>query len=443
MVLNVREVLETTLFDSEVIVTVNYLSRHAGIPIQDARDELERFYSKNKDKAALYAVYLITGEMKKPRMEGSERTSAQESMKYRRVQLVRDSNLVKVKNKYEKVDTCEIFCLHTHPIKSLYSLYNVDHLDDDEFLETDPDRSWISCPAAELLRSEMLKDHAESAKRLEESTKKQSPQASRSSEPCCSKSTAQRSKDKSDISALLAKAAARPKVVTPEKKTMENSVSTTKSDEARNVHTNEESSSVGSKKRRGRPILIDDEESGENLVESREHKEYEKNKFIPLSQKDLFSDGMSSPEPEEKIEIEKVEDEERPPKKGSKKMKDKKSSSPPVKKARTSPVRSLSTSVTTERVEEIAETSKKPSRKEYVTETYVDEDGFMVTKQVQKDVEVEGMTEKAENNKEKAMPPQKPLTPVKSQNTRKATDKKLPKKPMQGQSKISSFFAKK
>lgn len=33
-----RDILETVLFDSELIVTIGYLSRHADIPIDDAKE---------------------------------------------------------------------------------------------------------------------------------------------------------------------------------------------------------------------------------------------------------------------------------------------------------------------------------------------------------------------------------------------------------------------
>uniref|UniRef100_A0A914SC62 DNA polymerase delta subunit 3 n=1 Tax=Parascaris equorum TaxID=6256 RepID=A0A914SC62_PAREQ len=114
MVMGRRDILETVLFDSELIVTVGYLSRHADIPIDDAK-ELVFDVVGNKDKANVHAVYLLSGEMNDERCEGDQRCN--KPAQCRRVQLVREKNLDAIRHKYRTVDTCEIFCLHSKPIK--------------------------------------------------------------------------------------------------------------------------------------------------------------------------------------------------------------------------------------------------------------------------------------------------------------------------------------
>ena len=80
--------------------------------------ELQSFYDTHKTTAELHVVYIVSGEMKKP-SDGSEKKSSEFGIaaKYRRVQFVRDKDLESVKGKYDKVDTCDVYCLHTKPIK--------------------------------------------------------------------------------------------------------------------------------------------------------------------------------------------------------------------------------------------------------------------------------------------------------------------------------------
>ncbi|VDN51558.1 unnamed protein product [Dracunculus medinensis] len=126
----------------------------ATLNLNEYFSELKNFYEENKDKANLYVVYVVSGTM----CSNSKKYSPSF---YRRVQLVRGENLDKIKALYDSVDTCEIFCLHTKKIKSLYSIYCVDRLDDDEFIQTDPERSWITCPVAQIKRAEMLEKYAQ------------------------------------------------------------------------------------------------------------------------------------------------------------------------------------------------------------------------------------------------------------------------------------------
>ncbi|KHN74841.1 DNA polymerase delta subunit 3 [Toxocara canis] len=445
-----RDVLETALFDSEQIVTIGYLSRHADISIDDAREELQSFYEENKGKTDLHAVYLISGELNAERSKGDQ--PQDKPTKCHRLQLIREKNLDSIKRNYRCISTCEIFCLHSRPIKSLYLLYSVDRLDDEEFTRTDQERSWISCPAAHVKRAEMLEEHCENAKQLEEIAKKaeHAPRSVSGSQPSTSKSIVQKSAEKNDISALFAKAAAKQKQATPKKMSHKSPLNTPSSAETMAEGGNAESAI--SQKRRGRRILVDNEDEEEakrNLEETKEEprklkvQESKKTKVessgkantkqsLVLSQDDLFSDGGSSPE---RMDIGENEEEED-------------AVTTPPKKLRRSPRKltnsdSVKESKCTAKQTDSSAKDKKPTRKEYVTETFIDDDGFMVTKQVLKDVDIESTEgQNAEQSKT-----QKPLLPIGMDNI-VSTDKPsertraASKRTPHGQSKISAFFKK-
>lgn len=78
--------------------------------------ELRDFLMENKDRTKLYAVYILSGVLKAP--DSSSRGSdGVPTCKIRRTQLVRDYDLEKFRKDYSEVDTCEIYCLNTRPIK--------------------------------------------------------------------------------------------------------------------------------------------------------------------------------------------------------------------------------------------------------------------------------------------------------------------------------------
>ncbi|EJD75420.1 hypothetical protein LOAG_17429 [Loa loa] len=157
MGLDRSRILETSLFDLEQIVTVQYLSRHADLPIDDAKDELAEFLKQNKNRTELHAVYIVSGELSVPDLDsGSTTGNAAVTRKLHRTQLVRDCDLEETRQAYRKMETCEIYCLHTKPIKSLCLLYSVDSLEDAEYERTDSERSWLSYPEAETKKKEML-----------------------------------------------------------------------------------------------------------------------------------------------------------------------------------------------------------------------------------------------------------------------------------------------
>ncbi|VDN01047.1 unnamed protein product, partial [Onchocerca ochengi] len=104
MVLDRRRLLENWLFDLEQIVTVQCLSRHADISIDDAKE------------TELHAVYVLSGKLKIRDRIIDNTCYAANTPKYR-TQLVRDCNLEVSRQDYGEVITCEIYSLHTKAIK--------------------------------------------------------------------------------------------------------------------------------------------------------------------------------------------------------------------------------------------------------------------------------------------------------------------------------------
>lgn len=470
MRLSRKDIIETTLFDSEKILTVTYLSRHADISVHEARDELEGFYTANKERANLYAVYLISGEMQKV---GEMSQTGNSDGKFCRFQLVKEGELEDVKRGYSVVDSCEIFCLYTRPNMTLFELYNVDHMEDNEFVGTDPERSWIHCPLAQIKRAEMLEQHAESAKNLEKMAKVKSTQSQggRHHETLNEKGSGQlpegfinqKKKEVSSVNSFFSKAAAsRKRSFSPEKEIDRKACKSPAGDNKQEFYEGETSRHPHSQKRRSQRIFIDGEEDGEreketakmsakkksvngkesltqknatslhdakaDEIDKADQKELTKTR---LSQEDLFSDGASSPEPERMP----MDD----PEEGYKEKQSASFVSAAKKKCRSPPRSVMADSKAKPKLAETesADDNKPPTRKEHVTETYLDEDGFMVTKQVLKDVIVNSPAERSENHTD-------------GQKPSEFKEKQRPsipsiigmKKPRQ-QRKIESFFAKK
>ncbi|VDK88498.1 unnamed protein product [Litomosoides sigmodontis] len=413
MGLDKRRILETSLFDLEQIVTVQYLSRHANLPIDDAKDELAEFLKHNKKKTRLHVVYVISGELNvsDPTASSSDSSSAGNGTathKLCRTQLVRDCHLEQVRQTYRKVETCEIYGLHTKPIKSLCLLYSVDSLEDAEYERTDPERSWLSHPETEVMRKEMMAHH--NATSVSGNQKKR-PQkdifvsTSKFPEP-----TTKRKKN--NVTSLFSQTASRNKEETP-------SMKSGSQRGQRNLDKKANVMSGEAVQRRGNRIVIDSkqqdikEETG-SAEKSTEKITLETRNVVKmgnalLTEDDLFSDGDSNPdemdcEESKKDKIAEVDE----------------------KISRLSGNNSSKT-------EDSCGSQRKATRKEYAIETFLDADGFMITKQVLKEVEIEPSPANSSTE-----------TRGKTRNAKLLDNKegKSTKAP-QGQAKISSFFQKK
>uniref|UniRef100_A0A915PU47 DNA polymerase delta subunit 3 n=1 Tax=Setaria digitata TaxID=48799 RepID=A0A915PU47_9BILA len=369
MVLDRRRILETSLFDLEQVVTVQYLSRHSDLPIDDAKRELAEFLKQNRDRTELHAVYVLSGERKVFSLTSS--SSDTKLIRKWCTQLVRDCDLEEVRRFYSKVETCEIYCLHTKPIKE----------------------------------GVFVASKAESA-----------------------------AKKKRDIASFVG-AATQSKQEVP----LLNNVSQKGQNE---IGLKADTMSGNAIKHRGERIIIastvpymkeevkSQEITGERNVVTKSRSDKmtssrKKNVTLPakntfLTEDDLFSDEDSNPEKmDEKDgkmdccnETKKIE----------------------ATKERENPEKLLQLSGSDgSRNGNSQEGQKRMTRKEYVAETFLDSDGFMVTKQVLKEVEIEPQPTDAPTEIRGKTLNTKLLDNKKQKNAR------IP----QGQAKISSFFLKK
>ncbi|MFH4978310.1 hypothetical protein AB6A40_005019 [Gnathostoma spinigerum] len=438
MGLDVDELLVSRLFDSGKPVTAVHLSRHANISFINAAEAINVFYERNKDKGSLHAVYLLMG-LRKKAFNGERSGGFHEPKDIWHMQIVRDCDLDKAKSRYSRLDTCEVFALHKSDIEDLCILHNIDRLDDRDFVDSDYKRSWITCPEASEKREEMLQKHAGDSERFEEMAKK-NDEITMKEEPTRLRSVVKESAKRNDISDLFAKAVARKKhrSQSPKRSPRGSPFSTPKK-------KGTPGGSGSTQKDRGRRIKIDNEEIGKEHDEAGSVKENSKETYLnqkPIkrqvgsiegeteasvisSQDDIFSAGDSSPERMEDDSVSRSC--ERTP--------------TPPNKLRRSP-RKL---VAVEHVNDSSENGRpddshlKAKRKEYVTETFLDDDGFMVTKRVMKEVDVNEEIRNETSAANSQLVSSNVISGTVVSNSKSGTKDK---KTAHGQSKINNFFKK-
>ncbi|VDM08317.1 unnamed protein product [Wuchereria bancrofti] len=408
MGLDRRQLLETSLFDLEQIVTVQYLSRHADLPVDDAKDELTEFLKQNKNRTELHSVYVISGELIVPDpASGYTASDIAATRKIHRTQLVRDCDLEVTRQVYRKVETCEIYCLHTKPIKSLCLLYSVDSLEDDEYERTDPGRSWLSYPEAETKAKDMLAHYDAISVPATQKKRKQKLSISKLPEPMAKKT-------KDNINSLFQQAAKQNNQERTEQGDFAKKANIVSGEAIKHrgqrifINSKEEDMKEESKSSKVTGIKNVVTKSGEITTSKKNDVDVEtRNTF--LTQDDLFPDGDSNPDGMNCDETRKMEitEEIRDPKKVLPKH---------------------------EGLEnESYGSQRKVIRKEYATETFLDVDGFMVTKRVLKEIEL-GPSSANTSTK----------THGKTMNARRLDSKeRRSAKVSQGQAKISSYFQRK
>lgn len=81
--------------------------------------ELAEFLKQNKNGAALHAVYIVSGMLRISDPAGSctAGNNTVDTCKRHRTQFVRDCDLERIRKTYSKVETCEMYCLHTKPVE--------------------------------------------------------------------------------------------------------------------------------------------------------------------------------------------------------------------------------------------------------------------------------------------------------------------------------------
>ncbi|VDO21580.1 unnamed protein product [Brugia timori] len=411
MGLDKRQLLETSLFDLEQIVTVQYLSRHADLPVDDAKGELAEFLKQNKSRTELHSVYVISGELIIPNpASGCTTSDIAATRKIHRTQLVRDCDLEVTRQVYRKVETCEIYCLHTKPIKSLCLLYSVDSLEDDEYERTDPGRSWLLYPETEAKAKDILTHYGAISVPATQKKRKQKLSVSKLPEPMAKKA-------KDNITSLFQQAAKQNKQEGTEQEDFIKKAGIMSGEAIKHrgqrifINSKEEDMEEEPKSSEITGIKNVMAKSGEITTSKKNHVVVEtRNTF--LTRDDLFSDSDSNPDGMNCDETRKME----------------------ITKERRDPKKVLHFSKHESLENESYGSQRKVIRKEYATETFLDVDGFMVTKQVLKEIELEpssantctqthGKTENAIH--------------LDSKERRSAA--KVP----QGQAKISSYFQRK
>ncbi|KAM3728412.1 DNA polymerase delta subunit [Dirofilaria immitis] len=420
MGLDKRRILETSLFDLEQIVTVQYLSRHGDLSIDEAKNELVEFLTQNKNRTELHAIYVLSGELKIPDVVSSTNIGEASVTRKHRTQLVRDHDLEETRTAYRKVKTCEIYCLHAKPIKNLCWLYSVDSLEDAEFERTDPKRSWLSYPETEAKTKEMLAHYG--AISIPGTQKKRAQTGSMLSTTELSEPKTKKVKD--NINSIFVQTTMQSK---QEKTPSMDSVS--QKGQGNVVRKSDVMLGKAIKCRRQR-VLIDGKEKGvreetesleitgvknvgTKLLEVTTSKNNDvliETRNTLLTQDDLFSDGNSN---SDKLGCDEIR------------------TTKTVKKGRDRkklPQFSRNDSLENE---SNYGNQKRETRKEYVTETFLDNDGFMVTKQVLKEIEVETSSAHASTE----MCDKTTIKPLDNRERRN----KIP----QRQAKINSFFQRK
>ncbi|KAH7728798.1 Protein R04F11.3 [Aphelenchoides avenae] len=396
------ELLKKWVFDDGLPVTVAYVTRHNDLNASEASTLLQEFADQHKGKRADISVtYLLSGDV--PSLSTTNK-SAQRT----KVTVCKDEELEKRKSEFTSLASCSVYSVQAAPLKSLHSIFDVDWMDEELF----PKKPLVQNKQAVEYLEQWKQGHPVGAAMTKAPAQKKAPV-----KPLAVKSTLPQRSQGNTISAMFAGTAKKEKHETPTKS-------------KRKAEATPEKKSGGpssAKQRRGGVYLSssdeDEPDAKPSPVKKGRSPKAQSKDFLD-EHDDIFCTGEDDSF-EEPMEVEPLE--KTPQKK--------------QKASKLSPV-ATTTSANTKTVKneedvEEATTSSPPEpqtrrayRKEKVTENFVDEDGYLVTREVPKVVEVD----------EIAIPKKSQSKPVLTAANKAKTDKKQPPK---GQSKISSYFTKK
>ncbi|CAI4224033.1 unnamed protein product [Auanema sp. JU1783] len=414
------ERLEMMLFDDQRIVTALTLSRHSGSLVEDAKESITSFYESNKGKNGLWAIYSITGDMER------------QGIVCKSTVLAKESELEEKKSNFQKITASEVFSLQVRDVEDVYSVFLADMMEDKDFFRSDNDRAPIKTKKIEYFRQIMETNHKD---QLELIAKTIELSKTAGVKPVVTKKSTIVDK-KPDIKKMFEKACTKEKTPrnSPKKEVRESPFSSPE----------ESTSSDSTQKKRNRKIIIDDEDSlsppakepkqEPETTPKKEEKPIvrsEKKESKNLLKEDIFDANASSPEKEaepEQMEVDspvkkskkKSNSENKKPKKSSQIINEDNDEKPEEPVVRRSPRKHFQGG---------AVEKKKKMIKSY--ETFMDDEGFLVTKEVVREQSVEP--------EEAAVA--KPLSPKKINQTTLTKPKTT--KTANQQSKISSFFTKK
>ncbi|PAV65017.1 hypothetical protein WR25_08344 [Diploscapter pachys] len=451
--------LESLLKEEKLVATAITLARRLDAPISKAVRLMDKLWKEREKVPGLSAIYLVTGVKKHPTLYETEMDCSV---------LSKWDELDQTKQQFNYIKTETLYSLQCVPIETLHNVFEPEIDAVFSHYETDPKRAGIRCEETAKLRKERESLPARRGAKPVVIQRDSSAELASSSQASSTNQPKSKSLPKQpDLAKLFAKAASKEKTprtspkklpVSPfspiksPKKEVEESPKVKQEVEEMQV---DEDSPLKNNRRRNKRILIDDEDdwNGEPSKEEKEespakkrggkakksletkenHKEEggskrnasAKRKTIPVDE-DLFDaedegNGRSTEEEAEDV-------------KPAKKQKQPKTKSTPPPATRTSPRK--------RKLFPTASDNASPATKTIsVTEEYVDEDGFTVTRQVKKVVELTEDEKKAEEESRTARKSTSDET--ESISSRSTASSKASKKVPAGQARISSFFNKK
>ncbi|KAI1707445.1 DNA polymerase subunit cdc27 domain-containing protein [Ditylenchus destructor] len=115
-----RKKLEKWILDEERIVTSSYLLRNTELNVVEVEELMQSFLSDNLAKN-VSATYFIIGQIRDPEAEDDGVAGVYKSL------VCNQQNLEKTKAMFETISTCSLYSLQAKPVEDYAILYNVKH----------------------------------------------------------------------------------------------------------------------------------------------------------------------------------------------------------------------------------------------------------------------------------------------------------------------------
>ncbi|KAK6759963.1 hypothetical protein RB195_021489 [Necator americanus] len=431
--------LMNMIVDENKVVTAVTLSRRLHIMTDEATKAMVEFYDKHKTGGDIWATFIVYGSREKF------------GVPVRSSVLCRDEDVEKVKAQFKTVHSVKLFSLQTVKIEDLNSLLVGDRLEDQKFFRSDAERS--------LIRSKLVRHFAEelceklqsgnsdvliAMRHLLGDAQNQKSPAKVASSHSPKKGSLQPQK----LDNLFKKACERQKTPksTPKKEARKSPWSSEKAESlSQSTDESVESTDIPlhNKIRRSRnsqkEVKVEDDDSPVEAA-SKQTSTSKKNLSSKFSStfsktkklnKDIFDDEDSSPEKSNEV---KEKSPDRAPEKPNNANKRKLSPAPSKKlKEAFQPPHDCEDSQESAASSDGDHIPAKKKKMVKTVETYQDEDGFLVTKEVVNMVETDEPEE----------PHSKPLRPANNNKVSQAAHHKKKSAAAAGTQKISAFFTKK
>ncbi|KAK6759962.1 hypothetical protein RB195_021489 [Necator americanus] len=409
--------LMNMIVDENKVVTAVTLSRRLHIMTDEATKAMVEFYDKHKTGGDIWATFIVYGSREKF------------GVPVRSSVLCRDEDVEKVKAQFKTVHSVKLFSLQTVKIEDLNSLLVGDRLEDQKFFRSDAERS--------LIRSKLVRHFAEelceklqsgnsdvliAMRHLLGDAQNQKSPAKVASSHSPKKGSLQPQK----LDNLFKKACERQKTPksTPKKEARKSPWSSEKAESlSQSTDESVESTDIPLHNKR-----IRKRSTSKKNLSSKFSSTFSKTKKL---NKDIFDDEDSSPEKSNEV---KEKSPDRAPEKPNNANKRKLSPAPSKKlKEAFQPPHDCEDSQESAASSDGDHIPAKKKKMVKTVETYQDEDGFLVTKEVVNMVETDEPEE----------PHSKPLRPANNNKVSQAAHHKKKSAAAAGTQKISAFFTKK